>query len=1207
MFIVNKPKFLKTIETIELNERENFQLQILLRSNPISNSIRMNRIMRKISTSKHDDADNNLQLDRLLIANQRSDFLLENLKWENIQDYLELIPSQWHWQLSVDNHSILIDMYNVTRNDYGLYVLRAENSIGYSLMFIRLFIRTISSIDKIRVVVPRKTSVMTNTTNQSSTINHRIQMDNSTAIEIIELIENNDRNFRIECDVNDGNPSSIIRWTKQFFSEHLQRLQIHNIRHQHQQSKSINYWPLSNDHYHYHHTQHHSVDIPYLYDDMNADDDDYNFLINSNLHSSDMFIDWSRSNVTQTVLSKKNSKQIANSAANNHHQQQHPNYSHYNNNNNSLSIHSELAINQVNFVDSGIYTCHTMNDSRSIAIRIRHRPRIFVPYNLRKIAANNGEQQSVKFVCSALAYPTNVYFNWTRFTTVNDDDDDDDDHNNNNNNNADSDEIPKKQQQQTSMMLINSDKYRVIFPSSSESSSTSSALETEMIIKNYHHTSELIIRHLDNNDYGIYECMVNNEFGNDHQRFELVRKSYPESPKNLQILNLTHQQAFLRWNPGFNYGHEQSFTIRLWSTKHSLTSDDEFSGYVDGHDDDDRIDPKQPNDGRIFANISNNYFQLNNLEPNTHYRLLLWAKNHLGRSRKSLRKTFHTLSILQYQQQQQQQQMQNFRNKNRHHQQQPTNPLYAASADEQSLNGRLIILNDNGVIGGGNGDTAASQSSTIGGHRSQNRRLAMVVGEDFVELTILMGGLIIILAIISFIMIIFIYWRKRNHHQQQQQQQHQSSNNNNNKINDKINESQQQQQQQLPENGYNQHHHLTNHNSNNNDRSKTKLMMMMNQNEFQPSISVDANNSAAAAAATTTYHLIKTTTNDGDNNICNELMAASSTPMATTPSSSSIAMNDYVNVIDDYNNESNGHYLAITSNDHHHHHHHQQLQQQQRYEFPYELTTINDSQSSNDHHHHSYNHNHHSHHNQQHGHLIQSSSESESSSSFDKQLQYVLSHQQITNVHLLPDTLEQLTIDSSTSPQPQQPLSSIASLSSSSLLSHMTITDPIMATAGTYQISFTPIHYGDNDNNNEDGSANYEIQPAINSANAAAATIYSGMESGQHCHDYRLNTIISSESMILTPSTSTIVTTTAATKTTTPKVSFMEPNIYINNDNNNYRSSLSSTTATKRVQIIQSLPVLSSSTTTTTAAATTTISSIINPSSLATLNEDDEI
>ena len=102
----------------------------------------MNRIMRKISTSKHDDADNNLQLDRLLIANQRSDFLLENLKWENIQDYLELIPSQWHWQLSVDNHSILIDMYNVTRNDYGLYVLRAENSIGYSLMFIRLFIRS---------------------------------------------------------------------------------------------------------------------------------------------------------------------------------------------------------------------------------------------------------------------------------------------------------------------------------------------------------------------------------------------------------------------------------------------------------------------------------------------------------------------------------------------------------------------------------------------------------------------------------------------------------------------------------------------------------------------------------------------------------------------------------------------------------------------------------------------------------------------------------------------------------------------------------------------------------------------------------------------------------------------------------------------------------------------------------------------------------
>ncbi|KAH9422465.1 hypothetical protein DERP_003141 [Dermatophagoides pteronyssinus] len=430
----DKPKFLKISETIELNEWENFQLKILLYSNPSTDSIRMDRI---------EKMNDNTILDRILISIQ-PDILLNNLKWENIVDYLKPIPLEWHSKLSSsslsNNHSsiITLDMINVTRNDYGLYVLRTENSVGYSLMFIRLFIRSISSIDMIRVIVPRKTTVM----NQS--INNIIKLDNNnTQIEIIELIENNDRNFRIECNVNNGNPSSIIRWTKQFFSKYLQRRQI-QIQ---QQSKLIKN-PTNDQHYYYHSNQR-LKNMPYLYDydDYIDDDIDYiNFLINSNLQSNDMFIDWSRSNVTQTILSKNSRQQIANSANNNNHHN--TNHSHYNK---SLSIHSELAINQVNFADSGIYTCHTLNDSRSIAIRIRHRPRIFVSNNLKKIAANIGEI-SVKFVCSALAYP-NVYFNWTRYiSTINDDVnvvvDGGGGGGGVDNNNADDDEIQQQQQKQ---------------------------------------------------------------------------------------------------------------------------------------------------------------------------------------------------------------------------------------------------------------------------------------------------------------------------------------------------------------------------------------------------------------------------------------------------------------------------------------------------------------------------------------------------------------------------------------------------------------------------------------------------------------------------------------------------------------------------------------------------------------------------------------
>lgn len=128
---------MKISQTIELNEWESFQLKIPLHSNPIPDTISMNRIEKIIN-----DDNDNIHLDHILITIQ-PDTIFERLTWENIVNHLKAIPTEWHWQLlSMDNnHSIIIDMINVTRNDYGLYVLRTENSIGYSLMFIRLFIR----------------------------------------------------------------------------------------------------------------------------------------------------------------------------------------------------------------------------------------------------------------------------------------------------------------------------------------------------------------------------------------------------------------------------------------------------------------------------------------------------------------------------------------------------------------------------------------------------------------------------------------------------------------------------------------------------------------------------------------------------------------------------------------------------------------------------------------------------------------------------------------------------------------------------------------------------------------------------------------------------------------------------------------------------------------------------------------------------------
>lgn len=201
--------------------------------------------------------------------------------------------------------------------------------------------------------------------------------------------------------------------------------------------------------------------------------------------------------------------------------------------------------------------------------------------------------------------------------------------------------------------------------------------------------------------------------------FNLI-SGFPDVPKNLQTYNLTHQTAFLTWEPGFDYGHEQTYIIQLWQIDGQTSSNQNneqeldlqfFHNNVDYKDQPDIDSDPIPSNAQTFANISTNYYLLVNLEPNTLYKVSLTAANQLGKSVQNVQHLFRTLSTM-------------------------NKPVYA-SADEQRLNGLI-----------GN----------------------KIIGEDFLELTILLC--LILLVTIACVTTILIYWRRKRTQQQQQTQNH---------------------------------------------------------------------------------------------------------------------------------------------------------------------------------------------------------------------------------------------------------------------------------------------------------------------------------------------------------------------------------------------------------------------------------------------------
>ncbi|XP_023226678.1 synaptogenesis protein syg-2-like [Centruroides sculpturatus] len=72
----------------------------------------------------------------------------------------------------------------------------------------------------------------------------------------------------------------------------------------------------------------------------------------------------------------------------------------------------------------------------------------------------------------------------------------------------------------------------------------------------------LLVKQLEESDFGIYECIATNSLGKDIFQFLLVKRGPPEPPVDLQVVNVSNNYIFIIWKPGFDGGYVSSFRIR---------------------------------------------------------------------------------------------------------------------------------------------------------------------------------------------------------------------------------------------------------------------------------------------------------------------------------------------------------------------------------------------------------------------------------------------------------------------------------------------------------------------------------------------------------------------------------------------------------------------------------------------------------------------
>lgn len=74
--------------------------------------------------------------------------------------------------------------------------------------------------------------------------------------------------------------------------------------------------------------------------------------------------------------------------------------------------------------------------------------------------------------------------------------------------------------------------------------------------------STLSVKNVTSSDYGTYDCVAQNQMGQERYGIYLNVTSRPDAPTNLNIENATYNSVNLTWNPGFDGGFPQTFKIR---------------------------------------------------------------------------------------------------------------------------------------------------------------------------------------------------------------------------------------------------------------------------------------------------------------------------------------------------------------------------------------------------------------------------------------------------------------------------------------------------------------------------------------------------------------------------------------------------------------------------------------------------------------------
>ena len=120
----DKPKFNKHLAVVEVNEQQNHQLSVAVRANPSVDNLVISRVKETTATANAAKSALNDLIDDL-----------ENSSW-----LLEPIPVLWSSRISAD--TISLHIHNATVPDAGLYLARVSNTLGDSLFFIRLHVKS---------------------------------------------------------------------------------------------------------------------------------------------------------------------------------------------------------------------------------------------------------------------------------------------------------------------------------------------------------------------------------------------------------------------------------------------------------------------------------------------------------------------------------------------------------------------------------------------------------------------------------------------------------------------------------------------------------------------------------------------------------------------------------------------------------------------------------------------------------------------------------------------------------------------------------------------------------------------------------------------------------------------------------------------------------------------------------------------------------